>query len=797
MSDSISIPGYRIVRKLGQGGMASVHLAIQESFDREVALKVMSPFLNSDPSFATRFLREARIVAQIHHSSIVPVVDVGQHGGHHYLSMEYLPGGDLKQRIVEGRHGPNLALNICVSISSALDLAHRKGFVHRDIKPENILFREDGTPVLTDFGIARAIDAGTQLTMVGTMVGTPSYMSPEQVKGGELDGRSDLYSLGVVFYEMLTGLVPFSADSTMTLAMKHLTEPLPLLPPQFGIYQPFLDRLMAKDRDDRFGSGAEVIRALRLITDMAITRETTILRNRTSQPSGTEMPTLVSPITGSMGVPLAAAEAGTVRFPSTSTQPSGVMQIPALGTPPSGVHPLPEAMPTVQLASAEHPAIAAPTLVSPPRASMDLEDMTVPRPSSEKPVAAASPEPRAPKAQAKPTVPRPPGVPLQVRARALVQKISSSKHSTWAAAGVIGLLAIASGYLLGRTTDAESPVPVARPAPPVPGPAIEQTRVALVIPPQPEIAPIEEETIRAAGDQISAPETGGEVPPALPPTEPAIKGILSGGSSAELDERAAREAKKQKSKIEADLKRAERDAAQKLLAQQQRDKTAQAQREREARIKELLRLAKVDISKGRLVSPMNENAVDRYREVIAKEPSAADDQEARNGLKRVADILVQEIDRALANGSRQIAGQLIDSLRSVQFDHPELARLQSRMEDTTSGGGAKPLSARNRTALERAMDRVETALKRDPQTLGSVKDALKEYDRAQSISNVASGMSILRGQIEEAFSAAAQYEISKTNLKQAREVIAIARSRSWLTPELLQIEKTMDATQSP
>jgi serine/threonine-protein kinase PpkA len=231
--------------------MASVYLAIQESFDREVALKVMSPFLNSDPAFATRFARESRIVAQIHHSSIVPVIDVGQYQGHHYLCMEFLPGGDLKQRIVAGRHGTHLALNVCVAISSALDLAHRKGFVHRDIKPENILFREDGTPVLTDFGIARAIETGTQLTMAGTMVGTPSYMSPEQVKGGELDGRSDLYSLGVVFYEMLVGMVPFRADSTMSLAIKHLSEPLPILPPQFAMYQPFLDRLMAKEREDR------------------------------------------------------------------------------------------------------------------------------------------------------------------------------------------------------------------------------------------------------------------------------------------------------------------------------------------------------------------------------------------------------------------------------------------------------------------------------------------------------------------------------------------------------------------
>jgi serine/threonine-protein kinase PpkA len=248
-----------MIRKLGQGGMATVYLAIQESFDREVALKIMSPALNSDPSFATRFVRESRIVAQIHHSSIVPVVDVGQYEGHHYLSMEYLPGGDLKQRIADGRHGVGLALNVCIAISSALDLAHRKGFVHRDIKPENILFREDGTAVLTDFGIARAIDPGTALTVIGTMVGTPNYMSPEQVKGAELDGRSDLYSLGVVFYETLTGSVPFRADSTMSLAMKHLSEPLPQLPPELRMYQPFLDRLMAKEREDRFGSGAEVI----------------------------------------------------------------------------------------------------------------------------------------------------------------------------------------------------------------------------------------------------------------------------------------------------------------------------------------------------------------------------------------------------------------------------------------------------------------------------------------------------------------------------------------------------------
>ena len=179
MTETITIPGYSIIRQLGQGGTATVYLAVQTSFGREVALKLMSPLLKADPSFSTRFVREARIVSQMHHASIVPVFDVGEHQHQHYLSMELLPGGDLRKRIVEGVCSQRMALDVCLAISSALDLAHRKGFVHRDIKPQNILFREDGTPVLTDFGIARAIDVGTSLTLTGMFVGTPSYMSPE------------------------------------------------------------------------------------------------------------------------------------------------------------------------------------------------------------------------------------------------------------------------------------------------------------------------------------------------------------------------------------------------------------------------------------------------------------------------------------------------------------------------------------------------------------------------------------------------------------------------------------------
>jgi len=264
---TLVIPRHRVTRKLGQGTVSSVYLAIQEAFDREVAVKIMSPFLASDAAFSTRFWRVAAVLAHIHHSSIVPVIDLGTYQGCDYLCMEYLPGGDLRKYIATSGYGVHLALKVCKAISSALDLAHRKGFVHRNIKPENILFREDGTPVLTDFGIAWDVANDTDINI------DPSYMSPEQVKGIKQDGRSDLYSMGVVFYEMLTGLPPFTANSAAELALKHLNEPIPNLPSELTIYQSFLDRLTAKDRDERFTTGAEVITRLHAIAELSGVRE--------------------------------------------------------------------------------------------------------------------------------------------------------------------------------------------------------------------------------------------------------------------------------------------------------------------------------------------------------------------------------------------------------------------------------------------------------------------------------------------------------------------------------------------
>lgn len=256
----IQIPGHRILRQLGRGGMANVYLALQESMEREVALKVMHPSLAAtDRTFSERFVREARIIAKLSHPHISAVHDVGVAGRYHYFTMEYLTGGDLKSRIRKGMP-PRAALAIVRQIAQALAFAHSKGYVHRDVKPENVLFRDSGTAVLTDFGIAKTND--NSMTATGSVVGTPYYMSPEQAMGRATDKRSDLYSLGAMAFEMLTGKVPYNGDSAVSIGIKHLKEPLPELPPTLHAYQPLFEKFLAKDPAHRFQTGEEVIDAI-------------------------------------------------------------------------------------------------------------------------------------------------------------------------------------------------------------------------------------------------------------------------------------------------------------------------------------------------------------------------------------------------------------------------------------------------------------------------------------------------------------------------------------------------------
>jgi serine/threonine-protein kinase PpkA len=258
---AMHIPGYRVIRKINQGGMSTVYLAIQISVGRVVALKVMNPQLNSDPAFSERFQREATIVGQLSHPNIVAIYDIGRHEDLNYIAMDYLPNGSVHDKMSTGLSGEEV-LRITREIASALDHAHEKGYIHRDIKPENILFRADNSAVLSDFGVARGLAANSRMTHVGTVVGTPHYMSPEQTKGNSVDGRSDLYSLGIVFYEMLTGTLPYQGDEAVTIALKHISAPIPKLPMQYLAYQKILEKLLAKDPEQRFQRGRDLITAI-------------------------------------------------------------------------------------------------------------------------------------------------------------------------------------------------------------------------------------------------------------------------------------------------------------------------------------------------------------------------------------------------------------------------------------------------------------------------------------------------------------------------------------------------------
>jgi serine/threonine-protein kinase PpkA len=268
VSADVHVPGYRIISPLGQGGMASVYLAVQESLDREVALKVMSPSLASDASFCDRFIKEGRITAKLSHPNLVTVFDIGSHGSTYYLAAEFIPGGTLRDRMNDGISVAE-ALDVACDVSQGLDFAHAKNFVHRDVKPGNILFKADGTAVLADFGIAKAIDSNTKATLAGSSIGTPHYMSPEQARAEQVDGRSDLYALGVVLFEMLAGDVPYNATDPFTVALMHVTQPVPTLPPKVAWLQPLIDGLMAKEPAERFATGADFISACQALLGSA------------------------------------------------------------------------------------------------------------------------------------------------------------------------------------------------------------------------------------------------------------------------------------------------------------------------------------------------------------------------------------------------------------------------------------------------------------------------------------------------------------------------------------------------
>src|SRR6059058_1836101 len=222
--DSVFDGRYRIIRKLGAGGMANVYLAEDQELGRRVAIKILDDRHAADDSFIERFRREAKNAAGLSHPNIVSIYDRGEAEGTYYIAMEYLDGRSLKELIVSRGPAPiPIAIDYARQILTALRFAHRNGIVHRDIKPHNVLVDAEGRLKVTDFGIARA--GTSQMTEAGSIIGTAQYLSPEQAKGAPVDQTSDVYSVGIVLYEMLTGKVPFSGDTPVEIAMKHLSAP--------------------------------------------------------------------------------------------------------------------------------------------------------------------------------------------------------------------------------------------------------------------------------------------------------------------------------------------------------------------------------------------------------------------------------------------------------------------------------------------------------------------------------------------------------------------------------------------
>ncbi|MCU7958950.1 MAG: serine/threonine protein kinase [gamma proteobacterium symbiont of Bathyaustriella thionipta] len=273
----MNIPGYKIEKKIASGGMGTVYLGTQLSLARPVALKIMRPELAKNSEFTDRFLEEGMIVARLTHPGIVTIFDLGLADDCHFIALEYVDGGDLKQRIKRGI-STRKALRILRKLAFALHFAHRMGVVHRDVKPENILFR-DGAPLLTDFGIAIRLNETVDKDELAA--GSPYYMSPELALGTDLDGRSDLYSLGVVFYEMLTSRRPYSGSSYDDLMCEHLTADIPNLPADMRYLQPLLDRMLAKSPEDRFSSAAKLLKAIEQIADARRHTEETTFRRAT------------------------------------------------------------------------------------------------------------------------------------------------------------------------------------------------------------------------------------------------------------------------------------------------------------------------------------------------------------------------------------------------------------------------------------------------------------------------------------------------------------------------------------
>ncbi|MEQ1881452.1 MAG: protein kinase [Burkholderiales bacterium] len=255
---AVRIPGYKIEKLLARGGQSAVYTALQTSNDSRIALKVLSMQGDPDPEFLSRFMREYATLANLNHPHLIQILERGFANDFAYIAMEFCPLGDLKARLRPGGIEPLVALNYLDQVADGLSAAHNIGIVHRDIKPGNVLLRDQNLLVVTDFGVAADNTRNTRITRDQAIIGTPLYVSPEQIEGRTPDARCDLYSLGVVLYQILTGYPPFQSDSRISLLGMHINAPIPKLPEKLSAFQPLIEGLLAKDPDERFQNTDEL-----------------------------------------------------------------------------------------------------------------------------------------------------------------------------------------------------------------------------------------------------------------------------------------------------------------------------------------------------------------------------------------------------------------------------------------------------------------------------------------------------------------------------------------------------------
>jgi serine/threonine protein kinase len=257
---------YQIVAPLGEGGMAAVYKAYQPAMERYVALKVLPRHFAEDAQFVSRFQREAKLVAQLQHPHILPVFDYGQANDYTYIVMPFVQSGTLADTLKGQPQALPRIRQIISQIGDALNYAHTRGLIHRDVKPSNVLVDESGNCLLTDFGLARMVEASVNLTTSGAIMGTPAYMSPEQGSGQKIDARSDIYSLGIILYEMATGRVPFRAETPIAVVFKHIQDPLPsasLVNPELPeAVELVILKALSKKPEDRYQTASDMVRAI-------------------------------------------------------------------------------------------------------------------------------------------------------------------------------------------------------------------------------------------------------------------------------------------------------------------------------------------------------------------------------------------------------------------------------------------------------------------------------------------------------------------------------------------------------